>query len=144
MPPLFLHLRVVLGKRRLDAALADGADPAGSPELSLRAEQLTSETERTRLADGIGAILRDAVRRDRPRGARVPVVSSEVIGARPRLIELERRLREGRCSPRGVVMVRRLLSDGTGPVYARSPRGTLFSASWRAAEALEPRSLITH
>jgi hypothetical protein len=138
MASLLLRVRVALLRRRLDAALADGADPAASPELTLRARQLTSGSAREALADSIDSILSEVDRPGRSNPGRVPVVRQEVLGARPRLIDLERRLREGRCRAQGVVLIRRLLSDGTGPLYARAPRGTLFSAAWRAGEKLEP------
>jgi hypothetical protein len=136
MASLLLRMRVALRRRRLDAALADGADPAVSRELSVRAAQLTGRAEREALADSLDTIITEADRPGPPNLARVPVVRDEVIGARARLIDLELRLREGRCRAQGVVLVRRLLSDGTGPLYARSARGTLFSAAWRAGEKL--------
>lgn len=54
---LSLRIRTRLKRDRLDDQLASGADPAGKPELALRAAQLQSRAGRSRLANAIGEVL---------------------------------------------------------------------------------------
>ena len=53
MPSLALRIRTRLSRAVLDEELAYGADPAASPDLALRAEQLSSRAERARIADAL-------------------------------------------------------------------------------------------
>ena len=53
MPSLTLRIRTRLSRAVLDEELAYGAEPAASPDLALRAEQLSSRAERARIADAL-------------------------------------------------------------------------------------------
>jgi hypothetical protein len=61
-PGLAVRLRTWFRRNRLDEELARGLDPATSAELSLRAAQLRSPGERSRLANGLVETLGDARR----------------------------------------------------------------------------------
>jgi hypothetical protein len=136
--PLLHRLRVRCCLETLDQALAAGADPAASPDLALRARQLTSPEERAATAAALEEAIAEAL--DPPRGltARVPVQAAQVLAARPFLERLAAELREVRA-PRaqGVARARRILADGTGPLYAPAPAGELARLAWRACDALE-------
>ena len=56
-PTLGLRLRTRWSQNRLDRELASGADPASSPELTLRATQLQSQAGRSRHANAIVEML---------------------------------------------------------------------------------------
>src|SRR5438128_468168 len=106
----------VLGAR-LDRALIAGADPASAPPLAARAARLASRDVRFELADGLELVLACAQRppsrmRQRPRHA--------AILANARLLrELAATLRGSAPVYAGrVAVLRRLLSDRTGPLYA--------------------------
>jgi hypothetical protein len=100
----------------LDRALIDGADPAASQPLCARAGRLTSPPIRRDLAEGLELIASRAQTPSR-RWWAVPRVSAADANAE-QLRELAALLRD-RPAPqaRGVAIVLRLLSDGTGPMY---------------------------
>lgn len=128
----------------LDRALADGADPEQSVYLAARAMQLTSAKSRRHLADGLRRVLAGM---ERSRGGtgpdRVPVwptrvpVRREGIAAAAELAALpDYLLAAGPVPAQGVAMVRRLLSDGAGPLYRASRREELRDTARDAAAAL--------
>jgi hypothetical protein len=138
LPPAeyrLLRVRTALHRVRLDAALAAGADPTESRELSLRAGQLTGRKRRR----GLAASLEQAVEAAEHRrgGAAVPVHRPAVREARAELLCLARELVERpHLSPRGVALTTTLLSDGTGPLYRPAAKGELAAAVARARHAL--------
>jgi hypothetical protein len=135
--PIGLRVRVLLSRGRLDALLLGGVDLDGSPELALRAAQLTSSRHRRALANSLGAVL-GAAEGDRPRSAAVPLARGEVRAARAALGELEQALRErATVEPAGVVLTERLLTDGTGPLYIHAKTDGLWHAAKCASAALE-------
>jgi hypothetical protein len=111
---------------RLDLRLAAGADPSDSPRLERRAAHLLSHLNRVRVVGALRQSRRSAGFPIDPRDLRVPVDLEEVRLAEPRLVELEELL-IGRTPVycRGVVMASRIVSDGTGPLYAPRRRGAL-------------------
>jgi len=121
----------VLRSSRLDRALADGADPASEPSLRQRARRLTSWRTRRRLAKALEEIERD-------RGPGLPVRHDQVMEARDLLSELTTALRSReRVSARGVLLARRIITDGCGPLYApNAPRAALRWRVWEALRAL--------
>jgi hypothetical protein len=100
----------------LDRALIAGADPASSPQLAARAARLASTRERTLLAEGVERLLRAAQGAQRRWSAvsrREPLLANSA-----ELHELASLLRSSRpLYVRGIAIVQRLLSDGTGPAY---------------------------
>ena len=120
----------------LDEQLAHGADPASSPELGLRAEQLLRD--RAKLAVAIERALDSARRPALHLSPRVPVRRASVLDCAGELIALSERLREsGPTDPRGVAMVSLLVHDGAGPLYA--DKGVTLRYSVRSARlALDP------
>jgi hypothetical protein len=124
----WLRARVFVGRVRLDRALARGADPAGSRELALRAEQLQRPKVRERIAKAIDRLT--ALSFDDPRRhigpAMLPFRYQRV---RPNLdgfAELTEALRTaGPHSVKGLAMASTLLEDGRGPLYASDPGETL-------------------
>ena len=130
-----LRARTALHHARLDAALAAGADPTESRELSLRAGQLTGRKRRLGLAASLEHAGEAA---ERPRGgAAVPVHRPAVREARAELLSLARELVERpHLSPRGVALTSALLSDGTGPLYRPAATADLAAAAARARQAL--------
>jgi hypothetical protein len=112
-----VRIRTRWGRNRLDEELAHGADPDTSAGLSVRASQLRSPEERSRLANALAEALGDArsgppvTLKARPQRAEVRAVADE-------LLALIGRLRDDQAvSVRGAAMTARLLSDRTGPLY---------------------------
>jgi len=135
-----LRARVWLHDLELDAALADGADPAQSAELALRAKQLAEHKTRERLASGISHLIGIA---DRHRRAVVatphaPYRPKQVQANRPLLLELELRLRGYKpVALQGLALTSLMLEDGRGPLTAENDPATLERAVQAALAALE-------
>jgi hypothetical protein len=125
MPPI----AVVLRAPRLDRALAEGADPASDPGLLARARRLTSWRTRRRIAIALEQL---------EQGPGIPVRRDQLGEARELLAELSRALRSReRVSARGVLLARRIVTDGCGPLYAPDhPPAALWWCVWEALRAL--------
>jgi hypothetical protein len=136
---LRVRLDALLRRVSLDAQLVEGRNPRTSPELELRAAQLTERAERRRLS----AAFRDAVREAewpmtrRGLSPRVPVNRGAVLACRAQLEELADRLvAVDHPRPRGVAIARWLLVDGAGPLYARARADQLHNVIHTAQRAL--------
>jgi hypothetical protein len=115
-PGLALRIRTRLRRHGLDGELARGADPAASTELSLRAQQLCSAAERSRLANALVDAMGDAARPE-PVAIRSRPQRFEVLKCREDLQALVERLRDDRpVAVRGAAMTARLLNDGGSPL----------------------------
>ena len=118
----------------LDLALASGADPAGSPQLERRAAHLLSHLNRVRVVGALRQSRRSAGTRIDPSDPRVRVDPEEVRLAEQQLVELEELLiGTAPVYCRGVAMASRIVSEGSGPLYAPRRRGALRE---RVAEVL--------
>jgi hypothetical protein len=142
---LTLRLRVLLKRTQLDLRLAEGADPAETATLMLRARQLQGTRQRRALANGLERAIAQAKRYS---GSNVdsPISREEVARAHPLLLRLAERLRNSdTVSPRGVVILRRLLTDTTSPIFspgwsrARAAPGELERQARAALSALDER-----
>jgi hypothetical protein len=138
---LGVRLRTWLRRDLYDERLASGADPAASPELGLRARQLSSQFQRARLASSLEHVVSEAY--DRPLGfsTQEPLRRGEVRSCADDLFSLARRLRDDRpINVQGAAMASRLLNDGTGPLNTWPAPFTLRHAvrSARLALDLEP------
>jgi hypothetical protein len=136
---------------RLDRELADGASPEASAILAARAMRLTSLGYRRDLAVSLQRIVaatgepvpvRSApVAASKSPGAarppRVPLRRARISRSAPLLAELASRMAApGPVPVRGVAIVTRLLSEGTGPLYREASRDDLGVIAERAAQAL--------
>jgi hypothetical protein len=117
-PTLAVRIRARWRRNRLDEQLARGAAPAKTSELSLRAAQLRSRAERTRLANALVEAVGDA---------RGPNLGAFTIKARRRhaeirnyadaLLALAARLRDHQpVDLRGAAMIALLVNDGASPL----------------------------
>lgn len=124
---------------QLDRQLAAGNNPQTSAVIGLRAQRITGERSRKRLADGLTRALSSA--KDITPGftAAVRPNSREVLAARIVLAALDRRLRAPEpVTPHGMAMLQVLLTEGTSPLYRPCEPGALGSRLRAAAAALEP------
>jgi hypothetical protein len=137
---LLTRVRARLDHSRLDAALAQGADPCNSHALAHRAARLTSERSRKRLAAWIEDILATAGRPPRPFSAALEPDRDEVAAADVPLTQVRDFL--GSNAPvyaRGVALLADLLGDGGGPVFLPSWPGELSHRLELIISALEGR-----
>ena len=134
-----LRLRVLAQRERLDRRLIEGTDPVTSAELTLRAYQLSRPAHRRALAASVDDAVASAAVSRRRSAAAAPLARAGIEAARPELEELSRRLREEPVvAARGVALARRLLTDGSGPMYVESGEGVLRCATGEALSALDP------
>jgi hypothetical protein len=123
---LGLRVRLSLWWRRgaLIEALAEGANPDASAELTAVAGELIGMRTRQRLAAALDRVLRTAAQRTVPWGLAVPLNKREIADARDELAALAERLRATRPVPaHAVARAAMLLSQATSPLYDRaSPR----------------------
>jgi hypothetical protein len=105
-----------------------------------REARMASPRVRRRLAEDLEAAV---VRAERPVArfsAVVPVSVDAARGARGALLDLAERLRSPRpADPTGVRLARRLLVDGSGPLYVPLEPGELRHAALQALWALDRR-----
>jgi hypothetical protein len=118
-PSLALRVRMRRRRNHLDDELAQGADPAVSSELGLRAAQLRSHAGRSKLAKALVEALCDArgpnLGAFRMKTRRQHVAIRE---AADDLLALVLRLRDGEpIHVRGAAMTARLLNDGASPLH---------------------------
>jgi hypothetical protein len=135
---LALRARVALHRARLDRSLVAGVDGRCSPELGLRAEQLTRPAVRARLASALDLVLGRAATGGPQFSAGPRLRRREVLASAPVLRSLAARLRS--ADPphaAGVLLTRRLIVDGLGPLYVPAPPGALWDQAQSALIALE-------
>jgi hypothetical protein len=139
-PGLLLRARVWTKNLELDALLADGADPAQSEELGLRAKQLAARNEREKLAKSIVHLIETAEAGGRA-GMAIPYPPfrwKQIQADRSLLLELAERLRSRKpVALRGVALTSLLLEDGRGPLTTNSESATLTGAVRAALSALD-------
>jgi hypothetical protein len=144
-PSIWVRLRVRWKRRELDAALADGVNPAKSEELALRAKQLREPATRARIAAGIENLFRLATEGPGPRATTAMVVSTfdrhRVAANQPGLAALAQRLRSpGPHTVRGLAMAATLVDDAESPLYTHNKVDDLEPAVRATIWALDPAS----
>jgi len=126
---------------RWDRALSCGASPESSAPLALHAQTLASPRCRRELASSLIRILQDA------EGGSVPDWNAlgprhhptHVLSARAEIeVLIEHLLAPAPVGGRGVALVRRLLTDGGGPLYRRTSESALELEIGKAVRALDP------
>lgn len=118
-PTLRARLRTAWSAAELDEALANGADPLASDELTLRAAQLVEPAKRAKLARSLELLVKRVAR-----GGSSPVPGptilrrEPIVRNRPALLALSHRLRSDglHCLP-GLAMADRLITYGDSPLY---------------------------
>jgi hypothetical protein len=134
---LAVRIRTRLGRAELDSELAHGSDPAGSAELALRAEQLSTPAERARIANGLVEALGDA-RRGEPMTLRPRPQREVVRDAADGILALVLRLRDDRpVGIAGVAAAARLVDDRRSAMF-RTDAGDLHDAIRSAQTSMDP------
>jgi len=115
----------------LDRAIADGADPAGSPLLAARSAQLATMQMRTRIAADLERVARSAAERcSRFQTLPSPEAVRQNHGE---LMALAGTLREGGAAyARGIALLELVVTDGAGPAYI-DPDGAVLARRLRQA-----------
>jgi hypothetical protein len=136
---LGVSIRVFARRDRLTNDLAEGADPGSSPELALRAAQLTSDRRRKQLARTLRRIISEA--RDPYRtGLRVIIIKrAAVLEAQDALNALIARLNAPEpVHAEGIAICERMLTNALqSPLYNPAEPGALRRVVLVATEALD-------
>ena len=132
------RIRACLRHPRLDAALAEGADPWSTGELAARAAQLSSLACRRKLSAGLIALI-ELAERQRPPSPYVSVRQQAVLEERDSLLALAARL--GQLEPVEVAVVAQLsqlVSDPSSPAFVGgSDPGELADLTSRCLDRVE-------
>ena len=107
--------------RAIDDQLLAGRTPNGNAVARARLTRLLDSRYRSKLARALRRLL-DAARRPRPSrfDPEVPLQAREVLDTEPLILQLAADLEADEAvSPRGVILVDRLIRDGDSPVYWR-------------------------
>jgi hypothetical protein len=119
-PGRLAALRARLHRQALDHDLALGIAPWRSPAHAARARQLTGRRRREAYAQGLERVLADTERPQRPTllGAVLTPDAGAVLLSAPLMWTIVAQLRGAEAvSAEGMVRLRGLLTDGTGPLY---------------------------
>ena len=133
-----LRMRVWAGGLALDRRLAEGASPANSPELELRARQLLGARSRRALSGALTSAV-EVARQPSLAAGPVALATPGVRDAAGLLRALAGDLTSISDPPvRGVALVSFLVSDPMSPLYNRHSRVTVADIAGRARAALSP------
>jgi hypothetical protein len=132
-------MRVAVGRGRLTRKLAEGADPASSAELTLRAAQLTSERQSQELVRTLDRAIREA-RSPHPQAPVVVISRRAVLGAEDALEAMIARLSYPEpVQVQGMAIAEEMITDGVqSPLYSSDDPGALRRRVLVALEALDP------
>jgi hypothetical protein len=130
------HRALRSARRSADEQLLASRLP--SPRLAWRVAELTDLAHRVELGRALTDVVHGADERLLP--SATPLNRGAVRECRAQLLELASRLFDGDRSvtPRGVLLVDRLLRDGVGPLYGAEPARKLRLELARIDEALNP------
>jgi len=135
-----LRIRALARLRRvaLDRRSVARVDGTGHRESRARAWLITRRSARDCLATELESLLVEAERSCGQRAGGVCLCLEEIEVARDEIARLAQRLRDPyRVRPAGVALVRRLLADTRGPLFAPSGNDELYRQVRRAAAALD-------
>ena len=122
-------------RRRADDELAATRLPP--PRLAWRAAELTADANRLSLARSVTDVVHASDERLLPTAS--PLARTAIRACRPQLLALAALLYdlETTVTPRGVLFVERLLTDGAGPLYGTGDAAHLGAAADDARALLE-------
>lgn len=128
-------------RRRADAELLATSLP--SPRLAWRTEELIAEDRRIQLGRSLIDVVHAADERLLPGAS--PLNRNSVRARRAELLQLAARLCDlsRPVAPRGVLLVDRLVSDGSSSLFSRAPNRLLVEAD-EALAALDGDDVATH
>lgn len=138
VPSMSARVRAWTRQEALERRLLDGeGSSAAHSLLAVRAWQLTRPRARAQLARAWSRVLAEAGDPLLRRGASIPVCRGQVEVAREEIERVMARLRDPwPVRPQGMVMLRQLLGDGDGPLYALGADDELWRRVRRASVAL--------
>jgi hypothetical protein len=143
---LRVHYRAAVHRAELTRALAEGADPRATSDLSLRAQQLTSERSRRTFARSLRRAIAEARQPARTRAV-VPIIDRRaVLDAEADIKDtIQRLLASQPVGAKGMAMIERILTNADrSPLYNRSEPGTLGQTIRLATAELAAQPAQSH
>jgi hypothetical protein len=143
---LALRLRVYLTRAKLDREIGSGCPCESTAALALRARQLTHASTRQQIARELREIVEYVDRSGpRPIDTAVVIVPGAVRVGREAIVGLAQKL-EGSAAvePAGIVLARRFLTDGLGPMSDPNSERTVAEAVGEVVDALEGHRSAVH
>jgi hypothetical protein len=122
-------------RRRADGELLTARLP--SPRLAWRIDELVADDNRLELSRSLTDVVHSADERLLPSAS--PLNRASIRASRAQLLQLAARLCDlpRPAAPRGILLVERLLYDGSGPLYGRGGPNRLRAEARHALAALE-------
>ena len=139
--PIGLRMRVAAHRGALTEQLAEDAEPSSSPELSLRASQLTNDRRRRQLARSLRRTVNE-VRNPAPTRALVSIVNRYAVFEADDAIQatIGRLANPDPVAVKGMAMLERILSDGaSSPLYGRFEPGEFRRQMLEAKSEMDPK-----
>lgn len=135
-----LRLRVAAHHAALDSELARGSDPAGRPELAMRAAQLQRPRHRRVLARTLRRVVDEAIGPRPPiRATAVVIARAQVLAAADDVLALADRLDGTQpAHVTGLAIAQRLITDALeSPLYVPSQPDTLSRLARQAVAKID-------
>ena len=138
---VWLDCHTLWRTHQLDAALAAGANPMQSDELSLRVGQLRSASSRTHVAGVLRGAVEVAERQSDPLRVPPPAMRRAIRENRTLLLELAALIAADDClGAEGLAASYRLVHERTSPLNSESASHSLATRAQNALDALEGRA----
>ena len=139
--PIRVRMRVATHRGALTEQLAEGAEPTSSPELALRASQLTNDRRRRQLARSLRRTMTE-VRNPAPTRALVSIVNRHAVFEAEDAIQatIGRLASPDPVAVKGMAMLDRILSDGaSSPLYGRFEPGSFRGQLLETKSEMDPK-----
>jgi hypothetical protein len=136
--PLGVRIHVTTRRRRLTRQLAEGVDPGTSPEVAIRAAQLTAPRHRKQLVKTLRRTLHQA--HHPPLRPQLEIIDRRaVLDAEEAIDAMIARLSYAEpVRAQGIAIAEQMLSNADdSPLYNRAERGALRQLVFEATEALD-------
>lgn len=137
--PLALRLKVLMARVQLDHRIEAGGACEASEALALRTHQLTAPRAQREIAAHLRRLIDYVDRREARAGISAVVIEPRAVrDGRDEILSLAESLElGGPVSPRGILLARRLLTDGLSPLFNPGCRRTVREAVKEVHEALK-------
>ncbi len=140
------RVRTSVHRGKLTRVLAEGTDSSASPEVALRARQLTRERNRRTLARSLRRTIAEAQQPAMTRARIVIIERAAVLDAEDAIVEMIDRLGSpDAVRVQGMALLERILTDADrSPLYNRSEPGSLQRMIRVATFALDAHPSRSH
>jgi len=133
-PSLALRIRTLWQAGELDRELAAEVPPTASPELGLRAAQLTAPESLAALAETLEAVVDESNAREQ---TVLILQRGEVVAARAALLRLAERFRDGVVPPAAAAIASQLVHSTRSPLFNRAATESAWEVAGAAIDLID-------